>query len=97
MIILLPPRKVASDASAVLASVNFFSEVFTVAEYGYMQFSGKLCTYGDGKRMCFFVDRELDAGAYLLANVAGRTVATLPALCMRSTLGTERSLGQAHR
>ena len=72
---------------STLAGMNSPPQVFTVAEHGYMQFSKKLRVASDGKRMCFYVDRELHDGTYLLTNCAGRALAyatcTTHASCTR--------------
>ena len=86
-VILPPPRKAASDAAATLAGMNAPPQVFTVAEYGYLQFSKRLRVASEGKRMCFYIDRELDVGTYLVTNCSGNAVAyatcTLHASCTR--------------
>ena len=46
------------------------------SEHGYLQFSNKLRVASEGKRMCFYVDRELHDGTYLLTNCAGRAAVT---------------------
>ena len=86
-VILPPPRKAASDAASTLAGMNAPPQVLTVAEYGYLQFYKRLRVASEGKRMCFYVDRELEVGTYLVTNCAGNAVAyatcTLHASCTR--------------
>ena len=74
-VILPPPRRPASDAVSTLAGMNSPPQMFTVAEYGYLQFSKKLKVASEGRRMCFYVDRELNEGTYIVTNCAGRAVA----------------------